>query len=377
MSALGGLLITLVGFVAVIGPLVFLHELGHYLAGRFFGVKAEVFSIGMGRELTGWTDRRGTRWKVSALPIGGYVKFAGDMGPASEPDPAWLALPPEERAKTLAGRPVWQRFLIVLAGPLTNFLVAIAIFTGFFAAYGVPHTPTTVATVLPGSPAARAGLRPGDAVRALNGRATPWFEELRELVYLRPGQTVRLTVDRGGRTLGLPVRLDAVGELDAHGNRLEHGQLGVMPGPQVVVRIGPLATVGAAVGATWDTVRTMTDVIGQIIGGQRSAQELGGPLRIAQFSGDRVTSGLLPFIDFMALISINLGFMNLLPIPLLDGGHLFFYLAEGIRRRPLPARTQEWAFRSGLALLLGFMTFVTINDLGSFGLWRTLAGLIG
>ncbi|WP_294391871.1 RIP metalloprotease RseP [uncultured Sphingomonas sp.] len=372
-----GILLTVVGFIAVIGPLVFVHELGHYLAGRMFGVQAEAFSIGMGRELLGWTDRRGTRWKVAALPIGGYVKFKGDMGPASEPDPAWLALPESEKAKTLQGRPVWQRFIVVAAGPFTNFLVAILIFTTFFGVYGVPHTPSVIAQVLPASSAAAAGMQPGDRILSIGGRDLTRFEDLREYVFLRPHQKVVAQVERSGRELALPLTIKAVATTDAQGNRLEYGQLGIAPSGQVIVRMGPVQTVGAAMEATWHTVRTMVDVIGQIVGGQRSAQELGGPLRIAQFSGDRVSMGLLPFIDFVALISINLGFINLLPIPLLDGGHLFFYLVEGVRRRPLPAKVQEWAFRSGLALLLGFMMFVTFNDLGSFGVWQALAGLIG
>ncbi len=164
MTVFPGFLLAIIGFLVVIGPLVFIHELGHYFAGRLFGVKAESFSIGMGREVAGWTDRRGTRWKVSALPIGGYVKFAGDMGPASEPDPAWLRLPPEERAKTFQGHPVWQRFLIVAAGPVTNFILAILIFAGFFAVYGVPQTPTLVTRVEAGSAAEQAGIRPGDRI---------------------------------------------------------------------------------------------------------------------------------------------------------------------------------------------------------------------
>ena len=372
-----GIPLAILGFIAVVGPLVFLHELGHYTAGRLFGVKAEVFSIGMGRELFGWTDKRGTRWKVSALPIGGYVKFAGDMGPASEPDPAWLRLPTQERAQTLQGRPVWQRFLVVLAGPATNFLIAIAIFIGFFAAWGVPQTPALIQGVVPGSAAAEAGLRPGDRIVSIAGRSIDNFEKVREMIGLRPGQRVTLGVLRAGTLSEVPVVPKKVVDTDDAGNRIEHGLLGVMPGTPVQHRVGPLATVAAAIDATWDTVRTMVDLIGQIIGGERSAKDLGGPLKIAQFSGQRVSLGLLPVIDFMALISINLGFINLLPIPLLDGGHLFFYLIEGVRRRPLPAQAQEWAFRSGLALLLAFMLFVTANDLASFGIWRRLAGLIG
>ena len=377
MSHLLTILITLLGFLAVIGPLVFVHEMGHYLAGRAFGVRADMFSIGMARELFGWTDRRGTRWKVSALPIGGYVKFAGDMGPASTPDPAWLALPEEERAQTLQGRPVWQRFLIVAAGPITNFLVAIAIYAGFYAAYGIPQTPTVIAAVVPGSAAEKGGIRPGDRIVSIDGRSMGKFEDIQLMLVLRPHQHLPVVVERGQQRATLDIFSDTVSETDESGNKIERGMLGVSPAGLVYARGGPLQVIGASLSAVRDRIRMITDVVGQIAGGQRSAKELGGPLKIAQFSGERVSLGLLPFIDFMALISINLGFINLLPIPLLDGGHLFFYLIEGVRRRPLPAQTQEWAFRSGLALLLGFMLFVTVNDLGSFGLWRKLAGLIG
>jgi regulator of sigma E protease len=370
-------MITILGFLAVIGPLVFIHEMGHYLAGRAFGVQAEMFSIGMGRELFGWTDKRGTRWKVSALPIGGYVKFRGDMGPASEPDPEWLALPPEERARTLHGKPVWQRFLVVLAGPITNFVAAIAIFLVYFGVMGVPQTPTLIAKVIPASAAAEAGIQPGDRVLRVAGRSVSRFEDMAQMIALRPHIRLDVLIDRGGRALVIPVTPKAQEVVDPAGNTIEIGLLGVVAASQVQIRTGPVTTVVEAFRETGHTIRTITDVIGQILGGERSAKELGGPLKIAQFSGTAVSFGWLPFIRFMALISINLGFINLLPIPLLDGGHLFFYLIEGVRRRPLPAQAQEWAFRSGLALLLGFMLFVTVNDLGSFGFWRKLAGLIG
>lgn len=371
------ILLALVGFLIVIGPLIFVHELGHYAAGRFFGVKAETFSIGMGREITGWTDSRGTRWKLSVLPIGGYVKFAGDMGPASTADPEWLRLPPEEKARTFQAKPVWQRFLIVAAGPVTNFLVAIAIFAGFFAAFGLPETPPVIRAVLPHSAAARAGLRPGDRITRIDDRAIGSFETLQDIVRIRPDQAVTIAIERAGQALVLPVVTGAQMQTDRLGNQARLGLLGVVPGPLAIVHAGPPRILGAAIGHTFGIVRTMIDVIGQIVTGRRSTQELGGPIQIARLSGETVAMGPLPVIEFMAMISINLGFINLLPIPMLDGGHLFFYFVEGARRRPLPERAQEWAFRSGLALLLGFMAFVTVNDLGSLGLWRKLAGLIG
>ena len=377
MNSLLTVLITIAGFIAVIGPLVFFHEMGHYLAGRLFGVQADMFSIGMGRELFGWTDRRGTRWKLSALPLGGYVKFRGDMGPASEPDPAWLALPPEERAKTLQGKPVWQRFIVVAAGPITNFLIAVLIFIVFFGIVGVPRTPPVIGQVLPNTAAAGAGLKPGDRVLSVAGRSVTRFEDMSQMIALRPRIRVELLIDRGGRQLVVPVTPRVEAAQDPDGNRVEFGLLGVIAASAVNTHPGPTVVVGEAFRETGRIVQTITDVIGQIAGGQRSVKDLGGPLKIAQFSGTVVKVGWLPFIRFMALISINLGFINLLPIPLLDGGHLFFYLIEGVRRRPLPAQAQEWAFRSGLALLLGFMLFVTVNDLDSFGVWRKLVGLIG
>jgi len=365
------------GFFALIGPLVFLHELGHYGVGRLFGVKVDAFSIGMGRELFGWNDRHGTRWKVSVLPIGGFVKFAGDLGPAGEADPTWLSLPPEEQAKTMHGKPVWQRFLIVAAGPFTNFLVAIAIYAGFFAAYGVPHTAPVVGSVMQGSAADKGGLKPGDRILAINGRSIGTFDEIELMMMIRPHADLHIAIARGGHDLAVDLVTDTITQIDDAGTNVESGQLGILPAGLSYTRGNIGDILSASVLAVRDRVRMITDIFGQIAHGQRSARDLGGPLRIAQFSGARVSLGFLPFIDLMALISINLGFINLLPIPLLDGGHLFFYLAEMVRRRPLSAKVQQWAFKSGVAVLLGFMMFVTANDLGSLGLWRKLSDLGG
>ncbi len=372
-----GILLTVASFFLVIGPLIFLHELGHYFAGRAFGVKADVFSIGFGRELAGWTDRRGTRWKIALLPLGGYVKFAGDMSPASTPDPAWVALPPEEKARTFQAKPLWQRFIIVAAGPVTNFLFAILVFAAFFAAYGAPHTPNVVASVVPGSAAEKAGVRVGDRITMIARQGVGRFEDIAPIVRIRPGETVRMDVYRNERQIHLLVTPDREAQEDRFGNRFEIGRLGVGSPAPVIAPLPAREVLGAAVDHTTDIVVAMVSTLGQIITGTRSVSELGGPLQIAKFSGQTVTLGWLPFVEFMAMISINLGFINLLPIPLLDGGHLFFYALEGVRRRPLNPVVQEWAFRSGLALLLAFMLFVTFNDLASLGLWSGLAGLIG
>ena len=372
-----GILFTILAFLLVIGPLIFVHELGHYLAGRACGVKAEVFSIGFGREIAGYTDSRGTRWKLGWLPMGGYVKFAGDMNPASQPTPEWLALPPEERARTFQAKAVWQRFIIVFAGPLTNFLVAIGIFMAFFAAYGVPRTPSVISAVIEKSPAATAGLLPGDRVVAIEGRPIETFDDLAEMVRFRPEERLRIDIVRDQERKSLSVLTAADIERDRFGNEFRKGSIGVMSGQQVIEPVSLAQLPVEATRQTFGIVRTMVDTLGQIITGRRSVKELGGPIKIAQVSGQQASLGLLNFVMLMALISINLGFINLLPIPMLDGGHLVFYLFEGIARRPVPERAMEWAFRSGLAVLLSFMIFVTLNDILSLGALKRLAGLIG
>jgi regulator of sigma E protease len=368
---------TVLAFLLVIGPLIFIHEMGHYLAGRWFKVKAETFSIGFGREIFGWSDKRGTRWKVGWLPLGGYVKFKGDMNPASVADPEWLNLPPEERAQTFQAKPVWQRFIIVFAGPAINFLFAVLVFAGLFATLGQPRTPPVVAMVEQGSAAEQAGIRPGDRIVRIGGRAVDRFEEISDFVRIRPDEPLRLDVVRAGRPVSLTATPRGVLQRDRFGNEFKIGLLGIRNPNPVIEPVAWWALPGAAIGYTASTVRMMVETLGQVITGRRSLKELGGPIKIAQFSGQQATLGWGAFIVFMAIVSINLGFINLLPIPLLDGGHLLFYTIEGVRRKPLRPETQEWAFRTGLAALLALMIFVTFNDLASFGLFRRLGGLIG
>ena len=372
-----GLLYTVVAFALVIGPLVFLHELGHYLAGRVFGVKADEFSIGFGRELFGVTDSRGTRWKFGWMPLGGYVKFAGDMDASSRADPNWIALPPEERARTFQSKPVWQRAIIVAAGPITNFLIAIIILMGFAIAFGDLRTPAVVGSVETGSAAQQAGLLPGDRITALGGRTVETFQDMIRYVQIRPGQPVRIDFLRQGASKSVETVIGTRVERDRFGNAPKFGRLGI---GNTEARLVPVSLVEApfvAVRKTGDILGMMGDVIGQIIAGRRSVQELGGPISIAKVSGEQLALGGSSFVFLIALVSINLGFINLLPVPVLDGGHLLFYAIEAVRRRPLEPNVQEWAFRGGLAAVLGLMMLVTFNDLGSLGLWTRLAGLIG
>lgn len=371
-------LFTILSFLAVLGPLIFIHELGHYFAGRWFGVKAETFSIGFGREIFGWTDKRGTRWKVAWLPLGGYVKFAGDMNPASTPSDEWLSLPAEERNRTFQAKPVWQRFIIVAAGPFTNFLFAIIAFMAIFATIGFPTATATVGRVVAGSPAEQAGLLTGDQIIAVNGNDIDTFNDLLTYVSLRPDQAMDFTIVRGGTERRVTLRTRSEVERDQFGNEMRVGRIGVGPGTSPTRENLPVHQLfGAAVEKTFETVESMIVALGQVITGSRSVQELGGPLKIAEISGQQASLGFLNFFWLMTIVSINLGFINLLPIPLLDGGHLLFYLIEGVRRKPLKAEAQEWAFRTGLMVLLALMIFITFNDLVSFGLFSGLGGLIG
>ena len=366
----------LIAFVCALGPLVFIHELGHYLVARWLGVGAEVFSIGFGHEITGWTDKRGTRWKVGWLPLGGYVRFVGDEHAASAPaDQAQLT--PEQRKVSFHLRPVWQRFLIVLAGPMANFLLAILIFAGFFAAFGAPSTPPVVNTIEAGSAAASVDIRPGDRILSIGGRPTPTFEELRNFVMLRPGEVVTVQLQRQQEQREIRVKLGTDVEKDRFGQTFRRGLLGVSPTEVVFEPVPPLQLLPAATTYVVRLTRTTLDALWQIITGRRSVKELGGPLKIAQVAGQQATLGLLAFVSLIALLSINLGFINLLPVPMLDGGHLLFYGIEAARRRPVSPEAQEWAFRGGLAFIMALLVFTTVNDLGSFGLWERLGRLIG
>lgn len=366
----------LIAFVCALGPLVFFHELGHYLVARWLGVGAETFSIGFGHEVTGWTDKRGTRWKVGWLPLGGYVKFVGDENAASASgDQSQLTL--EQQAVSFHLRPVWQRFLIVLAGPVANFLLAIAIFAAFFAAYGAPSTPTVVNSIEAGSAASDVDIRPGDRIVSIGGRPTPTFEDLRNFVMLRPGEVVTVQLERNQQPRELQVKLGTEVEKDRFGQTFRKGLLGVSPVAAVYKPVPALRLVPAATTYVFGMTRTMLEALGQIITGRRSVKELGGPLKIAQVAGQQASLGLVDFVGLIALLSINLGFINLLPVPVLDGGHLLFYGIEAVRRRPVSPRAQDWAFRGGLAFILALLIFTTVNDLGSFGVWERLGRLIG
>jgi regulator of sigma E protease len=366
-----------IAFLAVLGPLVFVHEYGHYIVGRWCGVKADTFSIGFGRKVLGWTDKRGTEWKIGWLPLGGYVQFAGDRDAVSQPDAEWQQLPAEQKSHTFPAQPVWKRALIVVAGPVTNFLFAIAIFAALFMTYGAPETPAVVGAVEPNSAAQQAGLRVGDRIVRIDSRPIEMFEDIQGAVAFNLGRPANLEIARGDERIDVVLNPRLVSKTDPFGNKAELAIIGIRSGAPVYSTVGPLAAVRAGAEQTWALVRLTGNILGQFLTGQRSVKEMGGPIKIAKQSGEVATLGIVALISFVAFISINLGFINLLPLPMLDGGHLVFYAYEAVRRRPAPPQAQEWAFRFGFAAIVTLMLVVTFNDLGSLGLWNGIARLIG
>lgn len=372
-----GLLFTLTSFVAMIAVLVVVHEGGHYLAGRLFGTRIEAFGVGFGRELFGWTDRRGVRWRVNAIPLGGYVKFVGDMNEVSQVDPAIMALPERERRGLFAFLPLWQRAIIVAAGPAINFLFAILILAGFNLALGHPASPPVVEKVMPGSAAERAGVLAGDRITAVNGTSVDRFEDIVAEVVTGVGQPVTLNIVRQGAARELTVRPAMVITRDRFGGESRHPQLGIQRPAAVVQTVGAADALRWAVIDTGGMISTIARTLRQVIMGERALAEMGGPVKTAQIAGQQASLGLVSAIAFMAFFSINLGFINLLPIPTLDGGHLLLYGIEAVRRRPLAEQVQQWAFLSGFAALMSLMAVLTWHDFGAVGLWSRLAGLLG
>ncbi len=359
------------GFLLLLGPLITVHELGHLLIGRLFGVKAEAFSVGFGKEIAGFTDRLGTRWKLSALPLGGYVQFQGDMNPASVADPA---APMEEGSFQNAA--LWKRALIVAAGPVTNLLVAIAIFFAFNLAYGKPLAVEpdevgVIAAFTEGSRAKAAGFAVGDRIVAIDGEEMTGWRDIQRTIMLYPNKRFIITVIRDGERLDLPVTAAAEQLKDRFGNAQTVGLIGIQTA-HTAERYEPLGFGQSAAMAVQQSIaagKMMITGIAQIIRGDRSFSEMGGPIKIAKFSGEQMSLGPLEFIQLAALISLNLAFINFLPIPALDGGHLMFYLAEAIRRKPVGPQATEWAYRTGIALVLMLMVVVTVNDLFSLPLF--------
>ena len=367
-GATGSLLLTLLSFLLVLTVVVFVHEFGHFWVGRRCGVGVKAFSIGFGPELFGWNDRHGTRWKLSAIPLGGYVKFVGDANSASAPDTASLAhMPAGERALSFPHKSVAKRAAIVAAGPVANFLLAIAIFSGLNYINGRQVLEPRVELVQAGSAAERAGLKAQDLIVSINGRPIDSFADLQRLISASAGESLTIVVERGGRTETLQAVPDLKEQTTPFGKQ-RIGLLGLQASrnPDDVKRVfySPWGALKSGTFETWYVVDRTFDYIGKLVSGRESADQLSGPIRIAQVSGQVATlGGIGGLVTLVAVLSVSIGLINLFPIPLLDGGHLLFYGVEAARGRPLSDRAQEIGFRIGLAVVVMLMLFSTWNDI--------------
>jgi len=358
----------IVPFLFVLTIVVFFHELGHFLVARWCGVGVKVFSVGFGPELFGRYDRHGTRWRLSAVPLGGYVRFDGDDSAASTPDQEALEnMSAEEMNRAFHGKSVWRRAAIVAAGPIANFILAIVIFAMTFAIVGRPMTSPIVDQVVAGSAAETAGFQSGDVVREIDGVKIESFSDIQRIVSVNADVALKVTVDRGGQMVNLVATPKLSEQKDRFGNVFRVGLLGISRRTTaesiVVERMSPPQALWAGTAETWFVLKRTLVYVGNVITGREAADQLGGPIRVAQVSGQLATLGFGALLNLAAILSVSIGLLNLFPVPLLDGGHLVFYAIEGIRGRPLSDRAQDIGFKIGFALVVMLMVFVTWNDI--------------
>jgi regulator of sigma E protease len=372
MDFLSSIFIYIVPFLLVLTVVVFVHELGHYLVARWNDVRVDVFSVGFGKELFGYTDSAGTRWKFSMLPLGGYVKMHGDADVTSSTADPNAARDPD----SFYGKTVLQRMAVIAAGPIANILFAIVVLAFLFAAFGRPFTPAEVGDVQADSAAAEAGLEAGDRITAVDGEALSSFEELQAIVRNSPEVELVLSIDRAGEQLDVPLTPRVTEIEDRFGQTHRIGLIGVSRSGIEFRRSNPAFALVESTTETFKLMGAMLSALGEMVVGSRSTDDLGGPIKIAQMSGEIAKEGFVPAIWFTAVLSINLGLINLFPIPMLDGGHLVMYTIELLRGRPLNERSQEIAFRFGLALVLSLMVFATWNDLVTLNVIDFFKGLV-
>jgi len=357
----------LLPFLFVLTIVVFVHELGHFLVARWCGVAVKTFSIGFGPEIVGFNDRHGTRWRLSWIPLGGYVKFIDDDNAASAGHKSLERLSPEERKGSFQSKPLWARAAVVAAGPIANFILAIVIFTAIFAFFGERITAAKVDVVNPGSVAEKAGFLPGDRVISIDGETIESFSEMQRIVGTSPDQLLHFVVDRGGKTIDITATPERKEITDNFGNTMRMGLLGIQrsasPDDWTLKRHDPVTAFGMAVKECYFVVSRSLAYLYDVVRGREAADQLGGPIRIAQVSGQVASAGFIALLNLAAIISVSIGLLNLFPIPMLDGGHLLFYGIEAIRGRPLSENIQEIGFRIGLAFVLMLMIFATWNDL--------------
>lgn len=365
--------IYLVAFLSVITVVVFVHELGHFLVARWVGVRIEVFSIGFGRELFGFYDRHGTRWKFCLLPLGGYVKMFGEADELLEVDGTTRPLTHTERSQSFFHKSLARRSAVVIAGPVANYIFAIVVLAVMFMTYGQPFTAPIIGEVNPESAAERAGLEVGDRIVSIDGQPMERFEDIAAIIQFGLGEPVDLVYERDGAQHTMEVQPDVVETDDNFGNVTRIGRLGIKPASATEVRMhGPLQAVGAASVATIETSQRILAALWQMVEGTRSTEEIGGPLRIGKMAGDILKEGVVALIGFAAWISVMLGLFNLFPIPMLDGGHLAFYAYEAVRGRPAHVWAQDWALKAGIVVLVGMAIFALHNDLKLFDFFKNL-----
>ncbi len=365
-GGVGDFLFGLAAFLFVLTIVVFVHEMGHFLVARWCGVKVSAFSLGFGREFYGFTDRHGTRWRFAWIPLGGYVKFMDDENAASVPAKTQVELTPEELAGSFHHKPLWQKASVVAAGPIANFLLAILIFAVFFMTIGSYTTAPRVDVLSEGGVAEKAGFRVGDTIRSIDGRKIETFQQLQQIVNDNVGTRLAFVVDRGGREVEISAQPELAEIPDGFGGKAKVGKIGIQRSNKREdwehKVYGPVDAVALGVDKSWGIVRSTFAYLGNVIRGRQSADQLGGPVRIADASTKIAKLGLDQLVNFIAFISVSVGLINLFPVPILDGGHLTFYAIEALRGKPLSEATQEMAFRVGFGLIMALMLFAFWND---------------
>jgi len=369
--------LAVVSFLVVLSIVVFVHEFGHFLVARWCGVAVRTFSIGFGKEICGFTDRKGTRWRIAWIPLGGYVKFVDDENAASQPSEETLArMTPDERGGAFQMKPIWQRAAVVFAGPAANFLLAIVIYTAVNFWVGVHTIAPRIGEVKPGMPAAAAGFQPGDVITSIDGEAIEGFEDVQRIIAGNGDRKLHFGIDRNGGRVTLDVTPQVQEQSDNFGGTFRRGLIGITPStkPEAIEtrQVGFVDAVRLGLRETYMDIAQTLQGIGDILTRRQAADQMGGPILMAQVTAKVAGLGAEPMLRWIAFISANIGFLNLLPVPILDGGHLLFYAIEAIRRRPLSRRMQEIGFQIGIALVLMLMVYVNMNDI--LRMWRQWTG---
>lgn len=361
---LGNLLITIFAFLIVISVLVVIHEFGHYIVAKKCGVKIEEFSLGFGKELFGWNDKSGTRWKVCAIPFGGFVKMFGDESGASNPDVEKLKeLTEEEKKQAFFFKNVYQRIAVVVAGPMFNFMLAIIILASLALSIGVSYVKPVIDDIVPDSVAEQAGFQKQDYILTVNGKKVKDFQDVKSDVTLNAGQEMTFNITRNGEKIEIKATPEMQVSKDLFGNEIKVGIIGIVSRSLEFEEVGPIRALTYSVHSVYDMSVKTLQALGQMITGQRSFKDMGGPIKIAKYSGQSMMQGFNTFIWFIAVVSANLGLMNLLPIPMLDGGHLAFYTIEAVTKKPVPEKVQEVSFKIGFVFIITLMLAATINDI--------------